>query len=379
MIALRLEAFDEGSKKRGPPEPTDGLDNAKRARLAPDVNGRENVPPLPPGPVSVAQLYTLTTDAALKSFDVSAIPIDLVVKITMPVLQRIDSEQLDESINAIRARILELGRRDAPQAPELIPTVPAFEDDEEGDDYEPMLEFEPKQDTEQVLNQLDMSPVDTARESNEIALGLFRLPQPPPLAYDEAEKLGKGCISRVFDMMSKLEEPAKAPKPGLNRLAGSRFDREAWITIIARLATRANPEQISGEEHEEDDKARQIDRGGEGLGDGIRQTLWKYIVDDFRHRIDTAIAWLNEEWYNDRVRQLGSKENGMVSTDSPLKGNYERCVLKILDAIIPYLDANDKILVRFLGEIPEVSETVLARIKAMANDPDRVVLTVKAI
>ena len=50
-----------------------------------------------------------------------------------------------------------------------------------------------------------------------------------------------------------------------------------------------------------------------------------------------------------------------------------------MDFIIPYLDAKDKLLIRFLSEIPAVDEPILERVKGLARDPERVVLAVSAI
>lgn len=96
----RLDIFDEVSRKRGlPAEPTDGLDNAKRARLDAETPTLIKVPPLPPGPVSWAQLFTLTEDVGLSTFDVKQLPIDLIVRITVPVLARVDQSAMNQAID----------------------------------------------------------------------------------------------------------------------------------------------------------------------------------------------------------------------------------------------------------------------------------------
>ena len=386
ITQARLEIFDEGRSKRPfPAEPTDGLDNAKRIRLGAEVPNRPQPPPLPPGPSSVAQLFTLTPDPGLTSFDVTQLPIDLVVKITLPVLQRIEQPHLEEAINHVRSRYLTLGQRQhlPPQGPPLHPS--GTEEDEE--DYEP--DFEPAEDPEQTQNRNDaLPPEDDLQTPTELALGPFKLPQPPPLTAEESEQIGKGTINRVFGMMNVLDEPlaTKRQKPGLNRLAGSSYDREAWITVITRLATRASA-GLEGDNQDEDDEESQALVNSEprsNLAEGIRETLWKYIIEDFRARMAIAISWLNEEWYNDRVQEQAVSTQADQNSSKPIsrspdQPHYEKWVLKVLDGISPYLEPKDKVLIRFLSEIPAVDLKILERVKSLARDPERVGLAVNAI
>lgn len=367
LEAARIELF-ENTKKRGPPEALLGLDNAKRARLA------EQAPSLPAGPISLTRFFTLTEDQALGSFDVTALPVDLAIKITLSVFQRSDRSQLDNAINSLKKRYLE--RSQQPSKPDLSLIPVNMEEDE----YEPNLDpAAPKEDDEQRGNYTP--PPNASNMDEEPALRIFKLPPSQPLSADQTQAWGIYSIQRVFDLVKGTTELSRQGKAGFSRLAGSNRDRETWITIMIRLATRADPEQIdsSNEEYINNGAAVQGAKPAT-FADSIRESLWRYIVEDFRHRIDIAISWLNEEWYNEKLRSLkqAKKLNG-TSSKIASSSTYEKWVLKLLDAIIPYLDANDKILIRFLGEIPEIGQLVLERVKNMARDPDRVLLTVRAI
>jgi symplekin len=102
LAQTRNEVLDDSSRKRAAPsEPVDGLDQSKRAKRAPvpgQIAADVRIPPLPEGPVSIAQLFTLTDDVGLRSFDVTQLPIELVVKLTVPVMQKLDQGLLDKVI-----------------------------------------------------------------------------------------------------------------------------------------------------------------------------------------------------------------------------------------------------------------------------------------
>lgn len=101
LMRSRADIFDESSRKRGPPEPTDGLDAAKRQKLgapAPILAPKIQVPPLTPGPHTIAELFTITTDEALRAFDVSQLSDDLVLKIGIMILQKLDANTLNQAI-----------------------------------------------------------------------------------------------------------------------------------------------------------------------------------------------------------------------------------------------------------------------------------------
>ena len=102
MMRSKTDIFDESSRKRGPPEPTDGLDPAKRQKLGAQIisppQNRLYVPPLTPGSHTIAELFTITADEALKAFDVAMLSEDLVVKIGITILQRINADTLNQAV-----------------------------------------------------------------------------------------------------------------------------------------------------------------------------------------------------------------------------------------------------------------------------------------
>lgn len=385
MVRSRTEIFDEASRKRGPPEVTNGLDPAKRQKLgaqvpAPPVK-KFHVPSLTPGPHTIAQLFTITTDEALKTFDVAQLSEDLVVKIGITILQRIDADTLNQAVDVSSIRLFSItntnniqGIRErlklfsATPPEQLNPSTSPLGVEEDDDDYEP--DFYNAEDTEQILNKLDNAPPEVEEvklDTPDMALGHFTLPTPPALTADETIQVGQGTVSRVFGVMQTLDEPGKKTKSGLNRLAASEYDRDAWITIISRLASRAS---AGLEEPSDVIKADPAAPAIFSLSNSIREALYLYVLEDFRKRIDIAVAWLCEEWYNDKIQKKVSET---------AKAHYEDWVMKVLDGILPYLDARDKVLTRFLSEIPGLSTEVLDRVKGLCRDPSMVNLALTSL
>lgn len=215
-----------------------------------------------------------------------------------------------------------------------------------------------------------------------VSLGPFVLPQPPPLTEDEAAEVGRSAVSRVFSMINAAEtdpSPAKGKTQqqlGFARLAGSTFDRDAWAVLLSRLATRAPAGLESG---------AKVDPKRPTISDSIRQTLYRYVLEDFRGRLNIAITWLSEEWYNDRVQMKAAAtqrdQSGEDEDQEPtVPLHYDEWVVKLFHGFMTYLDGRDiKVLVRFLSEIPEVTLSVLQMVASLAKDPERVNLCVQAL
>ena len=224
-------------------------------------------------------------------------------------------------------------------------------------------------------------PIEPAADAGTaLALGPFKLPPPPTLDPDVAAKLSQAAASRVFGPLAVLKDGGalRKPKAGINRLAASSYDRDSWLTVITRLATRstAGLDDIGGGGiKSEDTSSTALDRsaGRMSLGDTIREMLYTYILEDWRRRIEIAVAWLCEEWYNDQLTK--KRNNG--SNDAPL--HYEKCALRLVDGFLSYITAQDKVLTRFLAEIPELSRPLLGKLKALCADPTTVQLALTSL
>ncbi|KAI1342429.1 mRNA cleavage and polyadenylation specificity factor complex subunit [Xylariaceae sp. FL0016] len=374
LMRFRAEVFED--RKRAPPQ-HDASVEAKRQRIA-NMSSQPQIEviPLKAGPCSLAEVFTLTNNQGLRGFNVSdMIPAPLAAKISVRTIAQLDSQILQRAIDGIRDRLTTLH---ATQQQPINPETAPLDVEDEDDDYEPDY-YNAAEDAEQLQNKLDSSPMDERRELQKptlggLALPSFKLPPPPVLDADQAAKAGQGSIARVFSTMKTLEDPAtKRQKAGLNRLAASSYDRDSWATVMTRLATRTNSglDDISVKA---EDSLLQLPRLSPG--NAIREAIYGYILEDFRRRIETAVSWLSEEWYNDKVQQRAAAASAL-SRDVPV--HYNKWALRLLDGFLPYLNSQDKVLTRFLSELPELNTEIFSRVKDICRDPSLVNLAISTL
>ncbi|ROT41560.1 hypothetical protein SODALDRAFT_331308 [Sodiomyces alkalinus F11] len=362
MMRMRSEILEEAGRKRALEAQSAGADAKRQRTQAPPANPEQlQVDPLPPGRHNLADVYTLSGGEGLKGFDISTVPAAMVAKINVSTLARINPQLLSKAVEGIKGRFAALA---AMPIPELDPnTAPLGVDEDEDDDYEP--DFFAAEDTEQILNKLDGQANDQP-DVTELSLKSFKLPPPTPLTPEAALGGGQGSVLSLLEFVKTLEDVNKRPRSGINRLAAGSNDRESWIAIVTRLASRCSAEEgeISIKDEYSDSPAPAI------LGDSIRESLYTYVLEDFRRRIDVAITWLAEEWYNDRMQQ---KEGGHPRL------HYEKWALKLIDGFSQYLHAQDKVLTRFLGEIPDLTAAIFSRVKLICRDPSVVPLALTSL
>ncbi|KAB5530441.1 hypothetical protein GE09DRAFT_391788 [Coniochaeta sp. 2T2.1] len=380
LMRSRQEIFEEAGRKRPMPgQPDSAQAAAKRQKMAePQVVARIIVPPLGPGTHSLGALFTLTDNVALQGFDATQVPAALAARVSVTALASVPPELLAQAITGIQNRMMELATAPAVQAPPLNAETSPLDVEEDEDEYEP--DFYAAEDTEQILNKLDnapaeVPPVQEPETVNALAtLGTFKLPPPPLLNPDLANQISQVAVNRVFTPLATLEDTSRKHKSGINRLAASSFDRDSWLTVIIRIATRgtAGLEDNNSATIKDEESSSLVHKPSLSLSNSIRENLFRYVMEDFRRRIDVAVAWLCEEWYAD---QLAKK----TQPESDRSLHYERWAVKLLDGFLPYLTPQDKVLTRFLAEIPELSRELLGRVKDLCRDPATVSLAVTSL
>lgn len=139
---------------------------------------------------------------------------------------------------------------------------------------------------------------------------------------------------------------------GLQKINGASWDREAWVSIVTRLGTRAMS-TLTEEKNE---------NGQDSIVDKVRTRLLSFIMTNFREYIDFCSSWLVEEWYTEQLDDTVAS-----SSHRP----YIIWTQKVLDAMIPYLESRDRLFMRFLSDLPELTATMLAKVRSLCVDPDR--------
>jgi len=179
----------------------------------------------------------------------------------------------------------------------------------------------------------------------------------------ELKDATEGTLDRMFGVVDDFEKTvSKKEKVGLNRLAASNWDRDGWIIVLSRLGTRA----LSGINDVDVDELQEENIHVSKLSTSMREKIYAYIMADFRGRMDTAVGWLNEEWYNDKVMGKAFEGNGI-----PYEAQYVKWMTKVMDGIVPYLEATDRIFLRFLSDLPEIPTQLLQNLRMLCLDPER--------
>jgi symplekin len=244
-----------------------------------------------------------------------------------------------------------------------VPAAPVATEDINGDfdDYDPEaipLDFHPHTTT---ADDEEGEGAQIHPDLDSLALSSFELPHPERLSPTRLKSEFQASVERILHSLRSLEvssvQRAGLPTgkaPGLGSLAIAEWDKEAWMVLLTRLSARA----LSGPS-----------RGDEGpLPNLLRERVFEYIMSNFREHMDLIIAWLTEEWYNDKLtfQELSGNKGEVV---------YAKWAMRILDNILPFIEMKDsKIFLRFLGDLPLLMGGMVTKLGVLCLDPERIKL-----
>ncbi|ODQ52290.1 hypothetical protein SAICODRAFT_132914 [Saitoella complicata NRRL Y-17804] len=333
----------------------------KRARMADDYTPTPPLPnptttpapiltqppaPAPPsGPMSLAQFFTLDPPNPLQSFDVSTLPTELVIQMAIGGLAAVDGGMMEEAVQALRVKYVALQQNPAlllgPGAAASGMTAPPA----------PIQESQAAQE-------------EAVEEQPEFTMARFEMPRPAALGPAEVAQQFAGAVERILGSVVTTSSAATATKAqaGIDRMAATSWDKESWVQLLSRLSTRG----LSIIDFSE------VKTEGQGsLADYVRERLFQYVMTEFREKIDIAVAWLTEEWYHDKMMLKEKKETWQPQ--------YEKWASRVIESMIPYLEAKDKIFLRLVSELPELTTGMVQSLRALCLDPDKTKLGFMAL
>lgn len=186
---------------------------------------------------------------------------------------------------------------------------------------------------------------------NEIALTRFELPQTERLSPEILKQGFQSSIDRILQSIWTMDKSVShraglsCNTATLDSLAITEWDKEAWITLISRLCSRAL-------------SAPQPADSSSALSSVLRERLFEYVMVNFREHMDVIILWLTEEWYNDSL-----------TCDT---GAYNKWATRIFDNILPFIESKDsKLFLRFLGDLPLITASHVYKLRSLCLDPER--------
>lgn len=314
--------------------------------------------------ISLFSLNQIKKDNPLLSIDVTQLPYDLVARITIESLLYVNNDYFEHSINILRSRLLEQTQQiTMPKTDDNKLTKNAVTNttDIDDDDYESFDTYVPQL-NKNVSKARDLHmKQEKGYQEKGMKVVSFELPDPQPLSLSLLTKHFHSVVDRLFLNIFK-DTTSDDPKPtrilNLETLKTNKWNKQSCIRLISRLCTRGLISSNDIKENHQD----QI-----SFSHFVRNKLLEYVLSYFKERIQFAVTWLSEEWYNDRLMLTKDKEE-LSTWEGP---QYEKWTLMVLDGVLPFVDGTNKAFLRFLSDLPELSITCIHRLRVLCLDPDR--------
>lgn len=358
-------------RKKNIVEASDDDVNIKKRKFDGFVNSSKRLKTL-----DYKNLYCLTdVNDDLNNFDLATLPQNILISMTLSALNRAEPSRLNKALDIISERYKYGISNSGTIEQDTVNGGEVKKSGKDGDEVDEDIEYNPS--------------------------NLYNLPPPKELSFQDRKDQVNLIIKNFFKLSEQnvddVEELQNKEDNGVNKeltkVAISSWKKNAWLVILTRLATRGMRSVDSIDPSVDNDKS------GE-LSDMIRLAIFDFFLENIHSRIDLIIEWLNEEWYSERVfneaqvknqikqellekyeddkdemTDLNELINQQLETKTIKTPIYNIWAGKVLDSIIPFLEANDrKIFIRLLSDLPYLDEELVLRIKSLCFDPVRIKL-----
>lgn len=344
-------------------------------------------------------LYCLNEPSnELNGFDLSTLPQNILISMTLAALNKINTKKLSLALDIIGSRYLDVINSMSP----LLKQALAAEQQQQLQQQQQQQQGLPDVYDIDKLGGGENGESDDDDDDDNVGKDynpqtVFTLPPPKPLSLQEKKDHINIIIKNFFKLSNREivdidntnntetdEVNGYKINKELSSIAIKSWKKNSWSILLTRLATRG---------------MRNQDNETNELSDMIRNSIFEFFLDNIHTRIDLIIEWLNEEWYSEKVFQeekykesikqqvlqeyevkpnkndynyqlkLNSKLDEL-KVDTP---NYTKWAGKVLDAMIPFLEPNDrKIFIRLLSDLPYLNNELVQRIKSLCFDPVRI-------
>ncbi|KAJ3536396.1 hypothetical protein NM688_g6844 [Phlebia brevispora] len=228
--------------------------------------------------------------------------------------------------------------------------------DEEEIEYEPdKLNLELSGGQEEAQQEEELVDEETELEMQE-----FKLPPPRELPDDVRDTLIRASLTRIWDGSKGLVSGSAAFNEAADISRTTPGDM--WMFLLVRLVTRTADPTFFDEDAKMDTEQTEVSSDIYSYQDRLRQVLCDYIIQEFSSRVRLAITWMNEEWYNDQVRN---------QKEPDWRPNYEIWLNQLVAAYQTHLDNKDRSFSRFLLDLPAVPPELMSLLREMCVEADR--------
>lgn len=290
---------------------------AKRPRTGNEPSATSAIVPSVPevSPAHAARAFqSRDTNEALANFDVTQLPLSVVVDLVIANFHAITEATLEEAVSRTRASLAtdpSAGQDEVMARPEPAPTLEHFE-----------------------------------------------LASPTALPPSQASDLMKGVIVRMTNI--GMDEIASRPPPKEDDIHGAPSHPVLWSSLISRLAVRGlyvplRPGASEDELLRRDAMLKYADQ--------LRTVAMRMVLEDPEPRLELASRWLIEEWTSDPQRARDGLER-----------KYEPLLVELLAGLRPKLVAESKWIIKFIDDLPLLPAAALEQLVELAKDRSTVQL-----